>query len=266
MEKTKKITILTAIPDFFNSFLNTSIIKRAIAKKLVEIKIINIRDYTLDKHHRIDSHPIGGGAGLILKCQPIVDALNDNSTMNSLKIITSPRGKPFTQTDAINISKNNDEIVILCGHYEGIDERVFKYFDIEYSIGDYVLTGGEIPSLVIMDSVIRLIKGVISEDSIKEETFNSSLVEYPQYTLPYNFNNDYIPDILFSGNHEAIKKYNLKKSLEYTLKYRPDLLKNYEFIQEEKKLLKELESSGTPKWEIDAIEKGKKFIKSKKDE
>ena len=255
MEKTKKITILTAIPDFFDSFLNTSIIKRAIAKKLVEIKIINIRDFTLDKHHRIDSHPIGGGAGLILKCQPIVDALNDNSTLDSLKIITSPRGKTFTQKDAINISKNNDEIVILCGHYEGIDERVFKYFDIEYSIGDYILTGGEIPSLVIMDSVIRLIEGVISEDSIKEETFNSSLVEYPQYTLPYNFNNAYIPDILFSGNHEAIKKYNLKKSLEYTLKYRPDLLKNYEFNKEEKILLKELESNETPKREIDAIEK-----------
>ncbi len=258
-----KITILTTFINVFDSFFETSILKRAIKEGLVEFKIVNIRDYTLDKHHRSDSSPIGGGAGLILKCQPIIDALNANSTDRTLKIITTPRGKIFNQKMAVEIARNYDEILILCGHYEGIDERVYKYFDLEISIGDYILTGGETASFVLIDAITRLIPGVINDDSIKEETFNNSLVEYPQYTEPYNYNNDYVPDILYSGNHEAIRKFNLKKSLEYTLKYRPDLLKDYIFNKEELSLLDEIKENKTPSWEKEAIEKGKKFIKNK---
>lgn len=256
-----KFKILTTFPHIFDSFLESSILKRAIEKKLIEVEVINIRDYTLDKNHRTDSRPIGGGVGLILKCQPIIDALRANSTSSTFKLITSPRGKTFNQETAKEYATKYSEILILCGHYEGIDERVFPYFDEEISIGDYILTGGETACFVLIDAISRLIPGVITEESIKEETFNSKLIEYPQYTEPYDFEGEKVPQILYSGNHEAIRKYNLKKSLEYTLKYRKELLSDYEFNKEEKKLLKELETDETPKWEKDAISKAKKFTK-----
>ncbi len=255
------IKILTTFPEMFYSFLNSSIIKRAIAKNLVEVKLINLRDYTKDKHRRTDTPPIGGGAGLIMKCQPIYDALMANSNKDTLRIIMSPRGKVYNQKIAQDIVKNYKEVLICCGHYEGLDERIYKYFDLELSIGDYILTGGETASFVLIDSLSRLVDGVISKDSIVEETFSKDFIEYPQYTEPYDFNGDKVPDILYCGNHEAIKKYNLKKSLEYTLKYRPDLLKNHEFSKEEKKLLEEIEEQKMASWEIEAINKGKKFIK-----
>ena len=257
------IKILTTFPNIFDSFLDNSIIKRAISKELVKIEVINIRDYTLDKYKRTDTPPIGGGAGLILKAQPIIDALKSNSNENTLKIITSPRGETFNQKIAQEIVKKYDEIIILCGHYEGIDERVYPYFDKELSIGDYILTGGETACFVLIDALTRLIPGVINNESIEVESFNSSLLEYPQYTEPYEFEGKKVPDILYSGNHEAIRKYNLKKSLEYTLKYRPDLLEDYKFNKEETKLIRELNENETGKWELDAIEKGKKFMKNK---
>lgn len=261
-----KIKILTTFTDIFDSFLNNSIMKRAIEKKLVEIEIINIRDYTKDKYHRTDTPPVGGGAGLIMKCQPIVDALKANSNEGTLKLITSPRGKTFNQKKAQEIVSKYEEIIILCGHYEGIDERVYDYFDEEISIGDYILTGGETACFVLIDAITRLIPGVINSDSIKEESFNNNLLEYPQYTEPYDFEGKKIPDILYSGNHEAIRKYNKKKSLQYTMYYRKDLLKNYNFTPEEIELLSELETDQLGKWEIDAILKGHKFIdKNKKD-
>lgn len=256
-----KIKVLTTFPEMFTSFLSSSIIKRAISKNLVEIKLINLRDYTKDKHHRTDTPPIGGGAGLIMKCQPIYDALIANSNKDTLRIITSPRGKTYNQKMAQDIVNKYNDIIILCGHYEGLDERIYKYFDLELSIGDYILTGGETASFVIIDSLSRLVDGVINKDSIVEETFSKNLVEYPQYTEPYEFNGDKVPDILYCGNHEAIKKYNLKKSLEYTLKYRPDLLKDYKFTTLENKLLEELKKQKMTSWEEEAIKKGKKFIK-----
>lgn len=256
-----KFKILTTFPNIFDSFLESSILKRAIEKKLIEVEVINIRNYTLDKNHRTDSRPIGGGAGLILKCQPIIDALKANSTSSTFKLITSPRGRTFNQDIAKEYSSKYQEILILCGHYEGIDERVYSYFDEEISIGDYILTGGETACFVLIDAISRLIPGVIAEESIKEETFNSFLIEYPQYTEPYEFEGKKVPQILYSGNHELIRKYNLKKSLEYTLKYRKELLDNYSFSKEEKELLEELNENKTPSWEEEAIKKAKKFTK-----
>lgn len=256
-----KIKIVTTFPEMFDSFLSSSIIKRAIDKKIVEVNLINLRDYTKDKYHRTDTPPVGGGAGLIMKAQPIYDCLMANSNEKTLKIITTPRGKTYNQKMAQKIVKEYDDILIMCGHYEGMDERIYEYFDLELSIGDYILTGGETASFILIDSLTRLCDGAINNESIKEETFNNSLVEYPQYTEPYEFNNKTIPDILYSGNHEAIRKYNLKKSLEYTLKYRPDLLENRTLNKEEIKLLDEIKNNETGKWETDAIMKGKKFIK-----
>lgn len=256
-----KIKIITTFPEMFTSFLSSSIIKRGIEKELIQIEIINLREYTKDKYHRTDTPPIGGGAGLIMKAQPIYDCLLANSTSSTLKIITTPRGKTYNQKIAQEIVNKYDEVIIMCGHYEGMDERVYKYFDLELSIGDYILTGGETASFVLIDSLARLVDGVISKESIVEESFSSSFIEYPQYTEPYEFNGDKVPDILYSGNHEAIKKYNLKKSIEYTLKYRPDLLKNYKFNKQELKLLNEIENNEIGKWETDAISKGQKFMK-----
>lgn len=256
-----KITVLTLFPEMYDSFLSNSIIKRAIARNLIEIKLVNFRNYTTNKYHRVDSPPVGGGAGLILMCQPIIDALKDNSSDSTHKIVLSPRGSVFNQQKAIHLSKK-DEILILCGHYEGIDERVYKYFDEEISIGDYILTGGETASFVLIDAISRLIKGVISEDSIKEETFNSPFIEYPQYAEPYEFEGEYVPDILYSGNHQAIEKYRLKKSIEYTFKYRPDLVKDYQFSKKEKELIEEINSNKTPSWEEKTLLNAKKFIKN----
>ena len=256
-----KFKILTIFPNIFDSFLSTSIINKAIKKGLVSFEIIDFSDFTKNKYKRVDSNPIGGGPGLILMAQPIIDALNSINTPNAHKIIFSPRGTVFNQNKAIELSKK-DEIILLCGHYEGIDERVYSYFDEEISIGDYILTGGETAAFVLIDAVTRLIQNVINKDSIIEETFNSPLIEYPQYTEPYEFNNEFVPDILYSGNHKAIEKYHLKQSLIYTLKYRPDLLKDYKFSKVELSLLEEIKENKVGKWEIDAIEKGKKFIKN----
>lgn len=256
-----KFIILTIFPEMYESFLSTSIIKRAIGEGLVEVKLVNIRDYTKDKYGRIDTPPIGGGAGLIMKCQPIIDALMANSTEDSYKICLSPRGTIFDQAKAVELSKKK-EIVILCGHYEGFDERVYDYFDENVSIGNYILTGGECASFCLIDAISRLIKGVISEQSTVEESFTNGLLEYPQYTEPYDFNNQKVPDILYSGNHTAIDKYHKKEALKMTKKFRPDLFIKYLVNKEETKLLKELENQEMAKWEIAAIEKGKKFTKN----
>lgn len=255
-----KITILTLFPEMFESYLNNSIIKRAIAKNLVEFELVNIRDFTLNKNHRVDDYPTGGGAGLIMQCQPVLDALKSVRNENSYTLITSPRGNTFNQQKAIELSKK-DHLIFVCGHYEGIDERVNKYMDELVSIGDYILTGGEVPVMAMSDSIIRLIKGVIADESTEEESFNNGLLEYPQYTFPYDYEGDKIPDILFSGNHTAIAKYRKKQALVLTRTYRPDMFNKYPLSKQDKKLLEEFDSGITPKWEIDALEKGKKFIK-----
>lgn len=256
-----KFIILTLFKEMYESFLNNSIMKRAISKGLIEIKLINIRDYTKDKYHRVDTPPIGGGAGLILKCQPIYDALMDNITSNTYKIILTPRGKTFNQEKALELSKK-EEILIMCGHYEGYDERIYKYFDEEVSIGDFILTGGETASFCLIDSISRLIKGVISDESLDEESFTNSLLEYPQYTEPYDFNGDLVPDILYSGNHKEIQKYRQYQRLILTKKLRPDLYSNYQLTKEDLKIIKERENISQSKKELEAIKKAHKFIKN----
>ena len=256
-----KITILTLFPEMFDGFLTNSIIKRAIGKGVVEVKIVNIRDYTKDKYGRVDTPPIGGGAGLVMKCQPIVDALKDVSTSESKKIMLNPRGKQFNQQMAVSLSLDKD-LVLLCGHYEGIDERVNDYVDELVSIGDYVLTGGEIGAMAIADAVIRLLDGAITDVSLDEESFNDNLLEYPQYTEPKDFEGKKVPDILYTGNHTAIEKYRRKESLRLTREHRPDLFKKHELTKQDKKLLNELdEGEEKPKWMQEALEKGKKFTK-----
>ena len=237
-----KISILTLFPEFFDGFLTNSIIKRAIAKGKVEIEIVNIRDYTKDKYGRVDSAPVGGGAGLIMKCQPVLDCLNAVKSENSHTVLLSPRGKTYNQKRARELATTCEHLILICGHYEGTDERINKYTDELISIGDYILTGGEIGAEIISDSIIRLLDGVIAPESIVDESFENGLLEYPQYTEPQDFEGDVVPEILYSGNHQAIEKWRKKQSLRLTMKYRPDLLKDYVFTKEELKLLKELES------------------------
>ena len=261
-----KITILTLFKEMFDGFLSNSIIKRAISKGVVDVELINIRDFTLDKYGRVDTPPIGGGAGLVMKCQPIVDALRKNDLMSSHKILLSPRGKTYTQQRAIEL-KEMESITIICGHYEGIDERINSYIDEMISVGDYILTGGEVASMVIADSIIRLLDGAISDESLSEESFDDDLLEYPQYTEPSDFEGKKVPDILYTGNHTAIRKYRRKKQLELTKKYRPDLYAKHKFNKEDKKLEQEIELGiENPKWYNDAITKGKKFTKGDKED
>ncbi len=257
-----KITILTLFPEMFDGFLANSIIKRAIAKGLVEVKIVNIRDYTTDKYGRVDSAPIGGGAGLIMKCQPILDCLNANRSEKSHTVLLSPRGKTYNQAKSREFAGNFEDIVLICGHYEGVDERVNNYVDELVSIGDYILTGGELGAMIVADSVIRLLDGAIASESIVEESFENGLLEYPQFTEPYDYNGKKVPDILYSGNHQAIEKWRKKESLRLTRTFRPDLFEKYQLSKADKKLLDEIiNNNDEPEWQSKAIEKGKKYIK-----
>ena len=218
-----RFIILTTFPSMYESFLSSSIIARAIEKKLIEVKIVNIREYTLDKNHRTDTPPIGGGAGLIMKCQPIVDALKASSSPNSKKIIMSPRGKVFNQKMAVDLS-HEKHLIIICGHYEGFDERIRSIVDMEISIGDYVLTGGEVPAMAITDAIVRLIPGVISRESLESESFNDNLLDYPNYTRPEEFRGMRVPEVLLSGHHENIEKYRQEERIRRTKEYRKDLM------------------------------------------
>lgn len=253
-----KITICTLFPEMFTGFITSSIIGRAISKKIVEIKVVNIRDYTLDKYGRVDSAPIGGGAGLIMKCQPIIDCVLANKSSKSKVFLLSPRGETYSQKKAHELTALED-IILICGHYEGVDERVYKYVDGIISIGDYILTGGEIASMAICDSIIRLLDGAISEGSTDEESFENGLLEYPQFTEPYDYKGDKVPNILYSGNHTAIRKWRQKQSLKITRDCRVDLFKKYPLNKEDHKLLEELDNDIEADWEKSAIEKGKKF-------
>ena len=217
------INILTIFPDMFNGFLNESIIKRAIEKELVKINIINFRDYSTDPHHKVDDIPFGGGAGMVLTCQPIFDAVNAIKTKDSHIIIMTPRGKTYNQTKAKELSLKKD-LIIICGHYEGFDERIFSIVDEEISIGDYILTGGEIPAMAISDSIIRLIPDVITKESLDSESFNDNLLDYPVYTKPREYNGLKVPEVLYNGNHKEIEKYRLEEQIRITKENREDLI------------------------------------------
>ena len=231
------ITIITSFPNIFDGFLSNYLIKRALTKKIISIKIVNLFNYCVGK--RIDSRPISGGPGLIMKCQPILNAIDNNCKKTSYKILLSPKGKKFNEKKAVEFSKKKD-ITIICGRSEGFDERINNYVDESISIGDFILTNGEIASMVIIDSVVRLIDGVISNKSLLNESFNENLLEYPQYTKPYNFNGYKVPKILYSGNHKIIKKYNRKEQLKITKEKRPDLLKKAKLDENDIKMLKNL--------------------------
>ncbi len=258
-----KIDVLTLFPDFFSGFTSQSIIKRALAKGVCSFSTIQIRDFTKDKYGRTDTPPIGGGAGLIQKAQPIVDAIAFAKENNpeAKVILFSPRGKVYNEKIAKEYAKEKG-LILVCGHYEGVDERVNDYVDELISLGDYVLTGGEIPAMAVSDSVIRLLDGAINEQSLEQESFEGNLLEYPQYTEPYEFNGKKVPDILYSGNHEAIRKWRKRAALQITKEARPDLFSKLALTKEEKKLLEELTLKEESSWEIEAIRKGNKSKKS----
>ncbi len=222
-----KIDVLTLFPNMYDNFLSESIIKRAIEDGKVEVNIHNIRDYTVYKNNQVDDYPYGGGSGMVLMCDPIFRAIDELSTDDSLVIMMTPSGKVYKQSVATEIALKK-HIIILCGHYEGFDERIKSITDLELSIGDYVLTGGEIPSMVVMDSVIRLVDGVISSGSLETESFNNNLLDYPNYTKPYEYRGMKVPEVLISGHHKNIDEYRKREQLRLTKENRPDLLKGEE--------------------------------------
>ena len=219
-----RIDILSLFPNMFEP-LNESIIKRAVDDKKIEINLVNIRNFASPPHFKCDDEPFGGGAGMVMLCDPLFKAIENVKKDNSNIFYMSPRGKVFNQEKALEMSKL-EHIILVCGHYEGIDQRVIDYFKIqELSIGDFVLTGGELPAMVVTDAVARLVSDVISSDSLKDESFSNGLLEYDQYTRPADYNGLKVPDILLSGHHAKIEEWRKYNSLENTKKNRPDLLK-----------------------------------------
>lgn len=220
-----KIDILTLFPEMFTP-LKTSIIGRAVNSGKVEINVVDIREYTLDKHKKCDDTPFGGGAGMVMLCQPIADAIKSlDPDHTARRIYLSPKGRTFNQSIVTEYAKC-EHLLLLCGHYEGVDQRVLDLFiDEELSIGDFVLTGGEIPAMAVVDSVLRYVDGVINGESLEQESFSSGMLEYPQYTRPQEFMGLKVPEVLLSGNHAKIREWREQKSLEITKKNRPDLLK-----------------------------------------
>ena len=212
-----KISILTLFPNMFDGFLNESIIKRAINKGKVKIEIIDFRKYSLSNNQQVDDTPYGGGAGMVLMCQPIFDAIDDIKTDDSIVIMLTPEGEKYNQSIAKTFSSKK-HLILLCGHYEGFDERIKNVVDMEISIGDYILTGGEIPAMAICDSVIRLIEGVISKESLEFESFNDDLYDYPVYTKPSNFRGLLVPDVLLSGDHKKISEWRNEERLKRSKK------------------------------------------------
>jgi len=237
-----RIDILTLFPDMCESVLSSSIIGRARENNLVEIHCHNIRDYTQDKHNRVDDTPYGGGMGMIMQTQPIYDcfmSVCEQAEKRPHLIFMSPQGKTLTQSRVCELSKMNN-IAILCGHYEGVDERVIEEIvDEEISIGDYVLTGGELPAMVLADSISRMLPGVLANDeAFQNESHYGSLLEYPQYTRPFEWHDKKVPDVLISGHHANIEKWKRERSLERTLKRRPDMFQNAQLTKKDKEFLK----------------------------
>ncbi len=220
-----KIDILTLFPEMFEGFKSESIIKRAIEEEKVSINTCNFRDFSKNKHKKVDDTPYGGGAGMVLMCQPIFDAVESLRTEKSKVVLLTPQGEKYTQEKAYELSKE-EHLIFICGHYEGFDERVKTICDEEISIGDYVLTGGELPAMVLTDSIVRLVPGVIEEESHINDSFNNNLLDYPTYTKPRSFKGMNVPDVLLSGDHKKIDEWRLKEQLKITSERRPDLLNN----------------------------------------
>lgn len=236
-----KFDILTLFPEMFEP-LKTSIIGKAAKKNLININIVDIRDFSKDKHKKVDDTPYGGGAGMVIRPDVVYDAYKSVKKDGAKMIYLSPQGKVLNQEKVENLSKE-EHLILLCGHYEGIDQRVLdEIVDEEISIGNYVLTGGEIPAMVLVDSIARYVEGVISKESIDEESFSNGLLEYPQYTRPETFLDRDIPETLKSGHHENIKKWRRKESIKNTFYKRPELLSKVNLTKEDEQYLKEIEN------------------------
>lgn len=239
------IKIFSLFPEMFSGPLGSSLLGKARSKDILNIEVINFREYSTNKHRSVDDYPFGGGAGMVLQPEPVISALRDNLDLNDPDteiILMSPQGKVFNQEAACELSKKK-RLAFICGHYEGFDERIRAFVTQEYSIGDYVLTGGELPAMVMIDAISRLIPGVIKEqESYEEDSFYHGLLEYPHYTRPQNFEGMEVPEILLSGHHENIRKWRKKESLRRTLLRRPDLLEHYELNKEEANMLAEIKA------------------------
>ena len=234
-----KFDILTLFPEMFRP-LEDSIIGRAKENKIIDINLVNIRDFSTDKHKHVDDTPYGGGAGMVMKPDVVYDAYKSVASQNAKVVYLTPQGKTLNQKKVEELAKE-EHLILLCGHYEGIDQRAIDLIQPEeISVGDYVLTGGELPAMILVDSVSRYVEGVLNKESIEEESFSNGLLEYPQYTRPYEYDGQEVPFVLTNGNHEEIRKYNLKMSLRDTYLYRKDLLDKKELNDEEKELLKEI--------------------------
>ncbi len=220
-----RFDILTLFPNIINAYINESIIKRAIDKKVLEVNVVNIRDFTPYKNGQVDDTPYGGGAGMVLMCEPVVRAIESVKTENAKVYLLTPQGQKFSDKLASSIINDTKHVILVCGHYEGFDERIYNFVDGEISIGDYVLTGGELPSLVIMDTISRFIPGVILEDSFNNDSFKDNLLDYPNYTKPRDFRGHLVPDVLLSGDHKKIAEYRASEKIRVTKEKRPDLLK-----------------------------------------
>jgi tRNA (guanine37-N1)-methyltransferase len=242
-----KCDVLTLFPDILTAYLNESILKRAREKKLLEVRLYNIRDFASGPHRTVDDYPYGGGAGMVFKPEPLfraIDFLKEDGEPRKV-ILLSPQGIPFTQTTAKNYSKESNRFVFVCGRYEGIDERVRTLVDEEISIGDYVITGGELAALVIIDAVTRLVPGALGDEkSAEDESFSWGLLDYPHYTRPREFREMKVPDVLVSGNHREIWLWRRKEALKKTVKVRPDLLEKVDLTELDKKILTEIEEEG----------------------
>ncbi|WP_406242148.1 tRNA (guanosine(37)-N1)-methyltransferase TrmD [Tissierella carlieri] len=236
-----KIDILTLFPEFFSPLISWSIIGRAYEDNKIAINSINIRDFSQNKHRKVDDYPFGGGSGMVMKPEPIFDAISSVKNKNSRVIYLSPQGKKFNQELANELSKE-EHLILLCGHYEGIDNRVIEhYVDEEISIGDFVLTGGEIPAMLIIDAVVRLLPGVLrSDESFIDESHYNGLLEYPQYTRPREFKGHFVPNVLLSGNHQKIGTWRKEEALKATLLKRPDLLEKKTLSKEEVVILSKI--------------------------
>lgn len=235
------IDVLTLFPQFFYDMLNWSIIGRAVENNIIEINSINIRDFSKNKHKKVDDYPFGGGPGMVMNPEPIYDAISSVKSIDSKVIYLSPQGKKLNQKILNDLSKES-HLILLCGHYEGIDNRVIEnYVDEEISIGDYVLTGGEIPAMVLIDGITRLLPGVLSTDeSFLDESHYNGILEHPQYTRPRVFNDLNVPEVLLSGNHQKINDWKTYESLKSTLIKRPDLLKNIDLDEKTINLLEKI--------------------------
>ena len=239
-----RISILTVCPELFGSFLQSHEVKRAAKRSGAEVEVIDIREFAPGSFRHIDDSPCGGGRGMVLRCQPVADAVEAvkecGKNISVRTVLLSPAGTVYDQKKARELAAQ-DHLILICGHYEGFDARIYSWADELVSVGDYILTGGELPAMTVADSVLRLLEGNLKEGGAGEESFENGLLEYPQYTKPAEFRGQKVPEVLLSGDHEAVRKWRLEAALKETLERRPDLLEGRKFTEEEKALLRELE-------------------------